>query len=46
MEVKIIYHDHITKEEKELVEEFVDFLEEKFPLKKDVVIDLLQKRTG
>lgn len=46
MDTEIIYPDGISKEQKKLVEKFIDFLKKEYPLKDDLKVDFMIKRTG
>jgi Fe-Mn family superoxide dismutase len=46
MEVNIKYNGDTTKEQKDLINKFVEFLKKELPLKDDVEIDFLNQRTG
>lgn len=46
MEVKITYHSEVTKEQKTLINKFIEFLKKELPLKNDVDVDFLNNRTG
>jgi Fe-Mn family superoxide dismutase len=46
MDIKITYSDKILNDQKKLIDDFIDFLKKEHPLKNDLEIEFLEKRTG